>query len=49
MCKLTKNLPIHGLSREVVGFSEFRGEDCTRGEGKNSGVETPVGVMLWDI
>ena len=28
-----KKLPI----QEVVGFSEFRGEDLTRGEGKNSG------------
>ena len=40
MCKLTKNLPIHGypLSREVVGFSEFRGEDFFyKGEGKNAG------------
>ena len=26
------------ISREVVGFSEFRGEDFKRGEGKNSGV-----------
>ena len=33
MCKLTKNLTIQG----VVGFSEFRGKDLTRGEGKNSG------------
>ena len=24
-------------AREVVGFSEFRGQDLTRGEGKNSG------------
>ena len=33
MCKLTKNLPV----QEVVGFSEFRGEDLTSGEGKNFG------------
>ena len=33
MCKLTKKLPI----QEVVGFSEFRGEDLTRGVGKNFG------------
>ena len=39
MCKLTEHLPI----QEVVGFSEFRGDDLTRGEG------TPVGAMLWDI
>ena len=32
MCELTKKLPIQG----VVGFSEFRVEDLTRGEGKNS-------------
>ena len=45
MCKLTKNLP----SREVVGFSEFRGEDLTRGREKFRRVESPVGAMLWDI
>ena len=39
------------ISSEVVGFSEFRGEDFTfyKGEGKIPGVETPVGAMLWDI
>ena len=31
--KLRKICP----SREVVGFSEFKGEDLTRVEGKNSG------------
>ena len=33
MCKLTKNLSIQRY-REVVRFSEFRGEDLTRGKGK---------------
>ena len=33
MCKLTKICP----SRGVVGFSEFRGEDLTRGKGKMPG------------
>ena len=32
MCKLTKKMPIQG----VVGFSGFREEDLTRGDGKNS-------------
>ena len=31
------------ISGEVVGFSEFRGEDFTGG-GENFGVETPVGA-----
>ena len=37
------------IYRVVVGFSEFRGEDFTRGKGKIPGVETPVGAMHWDI
>ena len=48
MCELTKNLPI----KEVVEFSEFRGEDLTREKGgreKFRRVETPVGAMRWDI
>ena len=49
MCKLTEKFAHPWISREVVGFSEFRGEYFTRGKGKIPGVETPVGAMLWDI
>ena len=30
------------ISREVVGFSKFRGEDFTRGKGKNQGLGPPL-------
>ena len=37
MCKIKKSCS----SRGVVGFSEFRGKDLTRGKGKNSGGSDP--------
>ena len=46
MCKLTKNLPIHG----GVGFSAFRVKVLTRERKfRGPGVKTPVRAMLWDI
>ena len=49
MCKLTKNLPIHGYPGRLLDFQNSEGRILQEGKGKIPGVETPVGAMLWDI
>ena len=49
MCKLTKNLPIHGYPWRLLDFQNSEGTILQAGKGKIAGVETPVGAMLWDI
>ena len=49
MCKLTKNLPIHGYPGRLLDFQNSEGRILQGGKGTILGVETPVGPMLWDI
>ena len=49
MCKLTKNLPIHGYPGRLLDFQNSEGRILQGGKGEIPGVETPVGAMLWDI
>ena len=48
MCKLTKNLPIHGYPGRLLDFHNSEGTilHCTGGKGKIPGFKTPVGAML---
>ena len=49
MCKLTKNLPIHGYPRRLLDFQNSERSILQGGKGKIPYVETPDGAMLWDI
>ena len=49
MCKLTKNLPIHGYPGRLLDFQNSEGRILQGGKRKVPGVETPVGAMFWDI
>ena len=49
MCKLTKNLPIHGYPVRLLDFQNSEERILQGGKEKVPGVETPVGALLWDI
>ena len=49
MCKLTKNLPIHGYPGRLLDFQNSESRILQGGRETFRGEETPVGAMLWDI